>query len=161
MAGDLLTVVEEVKNLSFSDFIDNIYDAEFWIPFVPLRDRKIENITNKNFKFEVGDILKMDPMGLLKIDFAANGTIKIVHHEDNGAKGQLWDLVLDVEHPKSYVTVRVRAREIGSNLKIGIFLKELTFDNSLLVGFGIDAVYFVARVKIRDFLINFPKILQK
>ena len=156
----ILTVVEELKGLQIEDFND-MYNPDFWLPFIPMRDKKLDLIADKTYHFKVVDTIKLDPLGAITKDFIGVGQVANTSHEDQGTKGQLWVLNFSLEKPLSKVEVRIRARNLPGALKVGIFVQKLEFDNNLLQGFGLDGVLFAARVKIRDLTRDIHKKLLK
>jgi hypothetical protein len=156
MSEPVLTIVEELKGLKLSKF-DNMYDPNFWLPYIPLTQKSIERIGEKQYRFDVADKIALDPLGALVKDFRATGTLEVIDRGNQGDKGQLWEMKFTVTNPEVIVETRVRAKDVPNALKVGIYITRLDFDAGLMQGFGRDAIYFAARVKIRELLQSVQK----
>ncbi|MCP4760833.1 MAG: hypothetical protein GY870_03560 [archaeon] len=160
----IITVVEELKGFQYSDFKPHIYDETFWLPLIPLKNKKLEKIGQSEFKFDTKDTIYLDITGTLKVDFEGKGTYKLIDHGDQGSKGCLWELKSEVTEPKATVGIRVRVKDLPNNkMKVGIYVYKLDYDSGLLTGlpFGHDAVLFASKSKIRELLSNIQKKLKK
>ena len=94
----------------------------------------------------------MDPTGYIIRDYKAEGIISVIDKGLQGSKGNLWEVKIIITNPKAQVFARVRGRDVDNSLKVGIFVMDIQFDNSLLDGFGRDGILFAIRVKLRDLL---------
>ena len=159
----LLSVVEELKGIKLEDFGADLYDPQFWYPYVPLKNKTIEQLDEKTYSYDVSDTIYMDVTKTMKFDFDSNGTIQVVKDSDEGSKGRLWVLKVDVKKPEAQIEVNIRARNVANGIKIGFFVYKLSYDLGKLdaLGFGTDAVHFAGRVKLRDLLKNFEKNFSK
>jgi hypothetical protein len=157
----ILSVVEELKGLQLVHFLPHIYKPEFWLPHIPLRSKKLTEVGDKQYEFMASDVFSLDPLGTIKKDVILEGTINVVDYGAQGDKGNLWELQIDVKKPVSKASIRLRAKNVGSNLKVGIYVYELELDLGALEGFGRDGVLFAARVKLRDFMQQIQKHLVK
>jgi hypothetical protein len=159
MSEPILTVVEELKGIQLRHF-SRMYDPDFWLPYIPLKNKKIELKGDKIFAFEVGDRVSLDPLNTIVKDFTAKGTMNVKEMGKQGDKGNLWEITAEIMDPQVNIEVRLRAKDLPNALKIGIFLTKLEFDLGLLDGLGKDAILFAARVKIRDMLQELQKKLK-
>ncbi len=164
----VLSVVEELKGINLEDFIEKIYDPEFWYSYIPLRKKKIETIPESQeeihkYTYEVEDTVYMDVTQTLKYDFSSNGKIEVIDKGNQGNKGHLWELDLDIEHPQSTISLNIRAKNVNQNLKVGFFIYRLDFDMGKLkdLPFGWDAIIFAGRMKLRELLKDFEKSFPK
>ncbi len=155
----IFSVVEELKGISLNDFIDRVYDPGFWIPFIPLSTKEITKTDKFTFEYKVGDTIYMDPTKTLKYDFESNGTILVHDEGDQGDKGKLWKLDVDVKHPASQISVNIRAKDTDKGLKTGFFIYKLEYDLGALKDFpfGHDAIIFAGRLKLRELIQKFGK----
>jgi hypothetical protein len=153
----VLTVVEELLGQQLIYDPDLIYTTEFWRPFIPFKNILcFEKTGDREFIFEIEEEVKLEPTGLITTQYHANGTIEVQDHGEQGSKGYLWELHIDVQSPAAKVLTRVRARPSKNALKVGIFIQSLEFDVGLLdvIPGGRDAVLFAIRVYIRQLLQN-------
>jgi hypothetical protein len=157
MPEPVLSIIEELKDLSLQKFTNRMYDPNFWLPFIPLAHKKVEQQADKEYYFDVSDRISLDPTNTLIQDFKAKGILQVKDCGMQGDKGNLWELYYDVKDPKARIEVRVRVKDLPRSMKIGIFITRMDYDLGLLEGIGNDAVLFATRVKIREFL----EILQK
>ncbi|MHA1728511.1 MAG: hypothetical protein ACTSWY_07235 [Promethearchaeota archaeon] len=158
----LFSVVDELKGVRVSDFLTDMYDPEFWYPLMPLKSKKIEKIEPMKYRFEVQDNIPLDITGTWKIDFKAEGTISVTEYGEQGEKGFLWELNIDVIEPKAIVRVRIRVKDVGKSMKAGVYLQELDYDIALLKdGIGREVVLLAGRLKIREMFEKIRKHLAK
>ena len=157
----IFSVVDELKGLQVSDFLDKIYEPEFWLPLLSLQSKKIEKMAPFQFKYEIQDKIPLDLTGLLTVDFKSKGIIKVIESENQGEKGYLWDLFIDVSEPKAKVEARIRTKDLKNSMKVGVYVYKLDFDHSLLEGMGREVVIFASRFKIREMFEIFQKQFEK
>ena len=157
----IFSVVDELKGLQVSDFLDKIYEPEFWLPLLSLQSKKIEKTAPFQFKYEIQDEIQLDLTGLLKVDFKSEGTIKVIDSGIQEEQGYLWDLYIDVLEPKAKVEARIRAKDLKNSMKVGVYVYKLDFDHALLEGMGRDVVIFASRFKIREMFDIFQKQFKK
>ncbi|MBN2156093.1 MAG: hypothetical protein JW776_08620 [Candidatus Lokiarchaeota archaeon] len=151
MSSDLLlSVVEELKGIQSKNFINNIYDPNFWLDFVPFRRKLAEKISDRLFCYELEDTFILDPTGTLKYDLYSKGEIEVLE-DTNTEKGRFWKLKIISKEPKTTAFVNVRLKDIQNGIKVGFFLYELHLDLGLLdsLGFGREAVLFATRATLR------------
>ena len=148
----ILTVVELLKNQNLSKYSKQIKETDFWKPMIPVKLKKFEKTGEFEFEFEVDDSISLDPTGYIVRDFKTKGNIFVTDNGIQGSKGNLWEVKITLTQPQAYVFARVRGRDIDNSLKVGIFVRNIQFDNSLLDGFGRDGILFAIRVKLRDLL---------
>jgi hypothetical protein len=149
----ILTIVEELKGRQFKDYSSRMYDPNFWLPMIPLKNKQIDVISLKTkYAFSVHDVIELDPLGTLKKELNANGTLEVFDRGQDGTKGMLWEMILLSPNLKAEVHVRLRVKDIPDAIKIGLFITKLEYDQSLTMGFGRDAILFATRVKLRVFL---------
>ncbi len=148
----ILTIVEQLKNQNLSEYSNQIKETEFWKKLIPLKLKKFEKTGDFEFEFEVDDSISLGPTGYIVRDFKAEGTISVIDKGLQGSKGNLWEVKITITQPQAHVFARVRGRDVDNYLKIGIFVMDIQFDNSLLDGFGRDGILFAIRVKLRDLL---------
>jgi hypothetical protein len=103
----------------------------------------------------------LDLTGLLKVDFKSEGIIKVIDSGNQGEKGYLWDIFVDVLEPKAKVEARIRAKNLKDSMKVGVYVYKLDFDQSLLKGMGRDVVIFASRFKIRELFDKIQKQFKK
>ena len=147
-----LTIVEHLKNQNLSKYSDQIKETDFWKKIIPLKLKKFEKTGEFEFSFEVDDSISLDPTGYIVRDFKTKGIISVTDKGMQGSKGNLWEVKIEITQPQAYVFARVRGRDVENSLKVGIFVMDIQFDNSLLDGFGRDGILFAIRVKLRDLL---------
>ena len=157
----IFSVVDEFNGFQVSDFLDKIYNPEFWLPFLSLQSKKIEKIAPFQFKYKIQDNIPLDLTGLLKVDFKSEGTIKVIDSGIQGEKGYLWDIFVDVLEPKANVEARIRAKNLNNSMKVGVYVYKLDFDQSLLKGMGRDVIIFASRFKIRELFDKIQKQFKK
>jgi len=150
----ILTVVELLKNQNLSKYSEKIKEVEFWKKMIPLKLKKFEKTGEFGFSFEIDDSITLDPTGYIVRNYRAEGTISVNDNGLQGSKGNLWEVKITITKPQAHVFARVRGRDVDDSLKVGIFVMDIQFDNSLLDGFGRDAILFAIRVKLRDMLIK-------
>ena len=148
----ILTIVEHLKNQNLSKYSKLIKETDFWKPMIPVKLKKFEKTGEFEFSFEIDDKISLDPTGYIVRDYKAEGTISVIDKGLQGSKGNLWEVKITITNPKAYVFARVRGRDVNTSLKVGIFVMDIQFDNSLLDGFGRDGILFAIRVKLRDLL---------
>ena len=148
----ILTIVEQLKNQNLSEYTNQIKETEFWKKLIPLKLKKFEKTGDFEFEFEVDDSISLDPTGYIVRDYKAEGTISVNDKGLQGPKGHLWEVKITITQPEAHVFARVRGRDVDNSLKVGIFVLDIQFDNSLLDGFGRDGILFAVRVKLRDLL---------
>lgn len=148
----ILTIVELLKNQNLSKYSKLIKETEFWIPLIPLKLKKFEKTGEFEFSFEIDDKISLDPTGYIVRDYKAEGIISVIDKGSQGTKGNLWEVKITITNPKAQVMARVRGRDVDNSLKVGIFVMDIQFDNSMLDGFGRDGILFAIRVKLRDLL---------
>jgi len=148
----ILTVVELLKNQNLSKYSKQIKETNFWKPLIPLKLKKFEKTGEFEFEFEVDDSISLDPTGYIVRDFKAEGAISVIDKGLQGSKGNLWEVKITITQPQAHIFARVRGRDVNNSLKVGIFVLDIKFDNSLLDGFGRDGILFAVRVKLRDLL---------
>jgi len=148
----ILTIVELLKNQNLSKYSNQIKETDFWKKIVPLKLIKFEKTGNFEFEFEVDDSISLDPSGYIVRDFKTVGNISVTDKGMLSSKGNLWEVKITLTQPKALVFARVRGRDVENSLKVGIFVMDIQFDNSLLDGFGRDGILFAVRVKLRDLL---------
>ncbi len=151
-SAPILTIVEHLKNQNLSKYSKLIKESEFWIPLIPLKLKKFEKAGKFDFSFEIDEKITLDPTGYLVRDYKAEGIISVIDKGLQGSKGNLWEVKITITNPKAEVIARVRGRDVNNSLKIGIFIMDIKFDNSLLDGFGRDGILFAIRVKLRELL---------
>jgi hypothetical protein len=163
MSEPLLSVVEELKNLQISDFSPKMDDAAFWGSNLPISGTKLQNISPGEFSFETHEVFTMDQMGMIQARLDAVGSFHIEDKGEHDQKAHVWEISgkAKTELTEVKILVRLRAKNTGSHLKVGVYLYQLDFDLGILQGFGKDAIYFVARQKIRDFLMNIQMKMKK
>ena len=152
MTGPILTIVEHLKNQNLSKYSKLIKEPDFWKPMIPLKLKKFDKTGEFEFYFEIDDTITLDPAGFIVKDYKAKGTISVIDKGLQGSKGNLWEVKITITNPKAQVIARVRGRDVDNSLKVGIFVMDIQFDNSLLDGFGRDGILFAIRVKLRDLL---------
>ena len=153
----VLTVVEEILGQELIYDPALIYTTEFWRPFIPLNLLRFEKTTgDREFLFEIEEEVKLEPTGIITTKYHATGTIEVQDHGEQGTKGYLWTLHINVQDPPAKVQTRVRARPTKNALKVGIFIQSLEFDAGLIdtIPGGRDAILFAIRVYIRQLLHN-------
>ena len=148
----ILTIVELLKNQNLSKYSDQIKETDFWKNIIPLKLIKFDKTGDFEFNFEVDDSISLDPTGYIVRDFKSEGIISVTDKGMQSLKGNLWEVKITLTQPQAYVFARVRGRDVDNSLKIGIFVMDIQFDNSLLDGFGRDGILFAVRVKLRDLL---------
>jgi hypothetical protein len=148
----ILTVVELLKNQNLSKYSEKIKEVEFWKKMIPLKLKKFEKTGEFEFEFELDDSISLDPTGYIVRNYKAEGIISVIDKGLQGSKGQLWEVKITITQPEAHVFARVRGRDVDNSLKVGIFVLDIQFDNSLLDGFGRDGILFAVRVKLRDLL---------
>lgn len=150
----VLSVVEELKGIKVADFMDRMYEPEFWYPLLPLKQKFIEKVEPFKFQFKMQDSVPLDITGTFKYDILAEGSIDVIEHGFQGdEKGYLWELKVEVTKPEAYAEVKVRARDTKDSMKVGIYVYKWEFDLGKLDSrIGKDAVYFAGRFKIRETL---------
>lgn len=159
MSDDLLlSVVEELKGIQSSQFIDYIYDPEFWLDFIPFRRKMAGKISETLFNYEFKETFNLDPTGTLSYDLHSKGEVEILE-DSQTEKGRFWKLKVVSKEPEAIALVNVRLKEISEGLKVGFYLYELQLDlgelNSL--GFGREAVLFATRASLRKSISIFHK----
>ena len=161
-AKPILSVVEALEGIHLQDFIADVKKPEFWLPLLPVREKRLTLEQPNEYRFFVAETVKMDPTGTLKYDFTGEGVIHLVDHGNQGNKGRLWELKIELEKPKSFVHLRVRARDDGSKLKVGVYLVQLDMDLGAMngLGFGKDGILFAGRVKIREVMQQFASYVR-
>lgn len=153
-----LTIVEEFKGIKLSQIVPNIFDPNFWLPFIPLKEKKLNLLENgKKFGFEVKDVIILDMLGTLKQELDAKGQIIIEDKGPQPNQAKMWEIYVKVENFDAEVWVRIRARDIPTGLKVGIYVYKLRYDWGLLKGFGEDAILFGTRTKLRESIDLFLK----
>lgn len=157
----IFSVVDEFKGFQVSDFLDKIYEPEFWLPFLSLQSKEIEKTAPFQFKFKIQDNVPLDLTGLLKVDFKSEGTIKVIDSGIQDEKGYLWDIFVDVLEPKAKVEARIRAKNLNKSMKVGVYVYKLDFDQALLKGMGREVVIFASRFKIRELFDKIQKQFKK
>ncbi len=148
----ILTIVELLKNQNLSKYSELIKETDFWKPLIPLKVKKFEKTGDFDFSFEIDDSISLDPTGYIVRNYKAEGTISVIDKGLQGSKGNLWEVEIKIIRPQAHVFARVRGRDVDKSLKIGIFVMDIQFDNSLMDGFGRDGILFAVRVKLRDLL---------
>jgi len=148
----ILTIVELLKNQNLSKYSELIKETDFWKPLIPLKLKKFEKTGDFDFSFEIDDKITLDPTGYIVRNYKAEGTISVIDKGLQGSKGNLWEVEIKIIRPQAHVLARVRGRDVDNSLKVGIFVMDIQFDNSLMDGFGRDGILFAVRVKLRDLL---------
>jgi len=147
-----LTIVEHLKNQNLSKYSDQIKETNFWKKIIPLKLKKFEKTGEFEFSFKVDDSISLDPTGYIVRNFKTEGIISVTDKGIQGSKGNLWEVKITITQPQAHVFARVRGRDVDNTLKVGIFVMDIQFDNSLMDGFGRDGILFAIRVKLRDLL---------
>jgi len=150
----ILTIVELLKNQNLSKYSELIKETDFWKPMIPLKLKKFEKKGDFEFSFEIDDSISLDPTGYIVRNYKAEGTISVIDKGLQGSKGNLWEVEIKIIQPQAHVFARVRGRDVDNSLKVGIFVMDIQFNNSLLDGFGRDGILFAIRVKLRDMLLK-------
>ncbi len=150
----ILTIVELLNNQNLSEYSNQIKETKFWKKLIPLKLKKFEKTGEFDFSFEIDDTITLDPTGYIVRDYKAEGTISVIDKGLQSSKGKLWEVKITITNPKAQVMARVRGRDVDNSLKVGIFVLDIQFDNSLLDGFGRDGILFAIRVKLRDLLLR-------
>ena len=151
MSDDLLlSVVEELMGIYSSQFIDRIYDPEFWLDFIPFRQKMAGKGSDTQFTYEFEETFILDPTGTLKYDLHSKGVVEVLE-DNNTEKSRLWKLKITSNEPKAGALVNVRLKDIDNGIKVGFYLYELQLNLSMLdaLGFGREAVLFATRTTLR------------
>ncbi|MHA1109763.1 MAG: hypothetical protein ACTSRE_01580 [Promethearchaeota archaeon] len=163
MSDDLLlSVVEELKDIHSFQFIDRIYDPEFWLDFIPFRQKMAGKTSDTHFSYEFEDTFILDPTGTLKYDLHSKGEIDILE-DSQSEKGRFWKLKVTSKEPKADALVNVRLKDSHDGIKVGFYVYELHLDlrKSNSLGFGREAVLFATRTALRNSISIFHKKLRK
>lgn len=153
MSDDIiLSVVEELKGIQSSQFIDDIYRPEFWLDFLPFRQKKAGKTSDTHFTYEFEDTFILDPTGTLKYDLHSKGEVQVLEDKILEKKDRFWKLKIISNEPKASATVNVRLRDTENGIKVGFYLYELVLDLGKLdaLGFGREAVLFATRTTLRQ-----------
>ncbi|MHA1583745.1 MAG: hypothetical protein ACTSWL_00695 [Promethearchaeota archaeon] len=150
----ILSIVEEIQRQQLILDPEEIYNPKFWLPIIPLKVKRFERIAPFEFEFAIDDDIQLDATGLLTTRYISEGIMNIDYKGEQKSKDHLWILDINVKSPEAKVLVNVRARNLKSKnaIKMGIFIQKLEFSDTLLDGFGRDAVMFAIRVYIRNLL---------
>jgi hypothetical protein len=153
----ILSVVETIPGQQLNLDEDEIYNPNFWHPYIPINTPSLQKLDDQRFYFEIDDEIKLDPMGTLTTRYQGSGEMKVDFLGFQEGKGGLWHLEIHTQDPKAYVTGNIRAKNIPTEdgLKIGIFLHRIDFDDALLDGYGRDAVMFAIRLYLRKLIQGF------
>ena len=151
----ILTVVESLQGQKLNLNEEEIYNPDFWRPYLPINASKFQKINENTFEFEINDQIQLDPTGTLNIKYFASGTFQFDLLEVTEEKGGRWAFQIHVNDPLADVSGIIRARNLDETLKIGIFIYTLEFDESSLIGYGTGAVMFAIRLYLRRIFQNF------
>ncbi|TFG16974.1 MAG: hypothetical protein EU530_11260 [Promethearchaeota archaeon] len=157
----LLSVVEELKGIQSSQFIDEIYDPEFWLDFIPFRQKMAEKISDTLFTYEFEETFILDPTGTLRYDLHSLGKVEVL--EDNQTdKGRFWKIRVTSLDPHAVALVNIRMKDLIDGIKVGFYVYELQLDLSKLdaLGFGREAVIYATRTTLRKNISIFHKSLR-
>ncbi len=157
----ILSVVEELKGIHSSQFIDQIYEPEFWLNFIPFRKKMASKTSDSLFNYEFEETFVLDPTGTLKYDLHSKGQVEVLEDKLTD-KGRFWKLKVNSKEPFAIALVNVRLKDINDGIKVGFYLYELDLDLGLLntLGFGREAVLFATRSTLRRNISIFHKRLR-
>jgi hypothetical protein len=150
----ILTVVESLQGQKLNLNEDEIYNPDFWKPFLPIKLSKFQKMNENTFNFEINDQIQLDPTGTLNTKYSASGTFQFDFLEVSEERGGRWAFQIHVNDPLADVSGIIRARNLAESLKIGIFIYSLKFDESSLIGYGTNAIMFAIRLYLRKMLQN-------
>ncbi len=158
----LLSVVEELEGIHGSNFIDKIYNPEFWLDFIPFRKKTAGKTSDTEFTYEFEETFILDLTGTLKYDLHSKGEIKVLEDKET-EKGRFWKLKVTSIEPEAVAMVNVRLKDTSNGIKVGFYLYELHLDLGLLdsLGFGREAVLFATRATLRQNISIFHKKMRK
>ena len=162
MSDDLiLSVVEELKGIKSSQFIDHIYEPDFWLDFIPFRQKMAGKTSDTQFTYEFEDTFVLDPTGTLTYDLHSKGSIEVL--EDKKTENiRFWKVKVTSEEPEAIAFVNIRLKDTNNGVKVGFYLYELHLDLGSLdaLGFGREAVLFATRSALRKNISIFHKSLR-
>ena len=161
MSDDLLlSVVEELKGIHSSQFIDNIYEPDFWLDFIPFRQKMAGKTSDTQFTYEFEETFILDPTGTLKYDLHSKGEVEVLEDTET-ENSRLWKLKVTSNEPKAVALVNIRLKDVNNGIKVGFYLYELDLDLGKLdaLGFGRETVLFATRNALRRSISIFHKKL--
>jgi len=162
MSEDLiLSVVEELDGIHSSQFIDDIYDPEFWLNFIPFKYKKASKISDVSFTYEFEETFILDLTGTLTYDLHSKGSIDVLEDKKT-EKGRFWKVKVISKEPDAKAFVNIRLKDTNNGVKVGFYVYELHLNLGSLdaLGFGREAVLFAARSTLRKNISIFHKSLQ-
>jgi hypothetical protein len=162
MSDDLiLSIVEELKGIKSSQFIDEIYEPEFWLDFIPFRKKKATKLSNSLFTYSFEETFVLDPTGTLSYDLHSKGKIEVLEDKIT-EKGRFWKIRVTSIDPHAIALVNVRLKDLIDGIKVGFYVYELQLDLGRLdaLGFGREAILYATRTTLRKNISIFHKSLR-
>lgn len=151
----ILSVIEQIPGQKLNLQAEEIYSPEYWQPYLPVNATEFKCIEDMLYSFRIEDTIRLDPTGTLSRAYNAKGCIKIDFKGSDPKKGAKWDFKINVETPNAIVKGSIRARNLDSSLKIGIFLYQLESNDPIFTEIGKDPIFFAIRWYLRKLLRNF------
>ncbi len=123
----ILSVVEELDGIQSSQFLDDIFDPEFWLNFIPFRYKKASKTSDAFFTYEFEETFLLDPTATLTYDLYSKGSIEVLEDKKTD-NGRFWRVKVTSEEPEAIAFVNIRLKDTKSGVKVGFYLYELHLD---------------------------------
>ena len=152
--SNLFSLLEYLP-MSFDEFEKVLFDAKVWEKIAPVEKISANFSAPNVLSSEIQDSISLDPAGLTKINLTVRGDLIFEYKGVDGDKGYLYELYVRNNNYVNKMDARLRVKNEGSMLKVGIFLQSIEFGSALLDrGLGRDALIVAIKLKIKNLLSN-------